>query len=117
MFLMVGLLSTELNGQRKLPTKKIAMQYVRHVQAKYGLACVIFDGYEQGPSLKDHEHQRRVTKTCADIQLSESMEARVEQQIFLANEHNKSQFITLLSHYLQENSQIVGQSIQEMLTE
>ena len=112
-----GSLLHRVKWSKKATYKEIAMQYVRHVQAKYGLACVIFDGYEQGPSLKDHEHQRRVTKTCADIQLSESMEARVEQQIFLANEHNKSQFITLLSHYLQENSQIVGQSIQEMLTE
>ncbi len=27
---------------------------------KYGEACIVFDGYEQGPSTKDHEHQRRV---------------------------------------------------------
>ena len=95
---------------QKTTYKEIAMQYVRYVQAKYGYACIIFDGYNQGPSIKDHEHQRRVTKMCADIQLSESMDARVNQQTFLSNEWNKTQFILLLSHYLEENSQVVCQS-------
>ncbi len=49
---------------------------------------------------KNHEHQRRAKKTCADIKLSENMEAYTNQQIFLTNERNKSQFITLLSQSL-----------------
>ena len=42
---------------------------------KYGQSCIVFDGYQQGPSIKDHEHQRRIGKTCAEIQLKESLEA------------------------------------------
>ena len=47
---------------------------------------------------------------CADIQLSESMEALVNQEAFLSNERNKSQFIALLSHHLKADNQIVHQS-------
>ena len=72
-----GSLLHRVKWAQKTTYKEIAMQYVRYVQAKYGYACIIFDGYNQGPSIKDHEHQRRVTKMCADIQLSESMDARV----------------------------------------
>ncbi len=32
-----------------------AKQYVSYVQIKYGEQCsIVFDGYEQGPSIKDH---------------------------------------------------------------
>ena len=61
-------------------------------------------------SIKDHEHQRRVGKTCADIQVHESMEAHINQQIFLSNERNKSQFVSLLSQYLEADGQIVHNS-------
>ena len=105
-----GSLLHRVKWTKKATYKKIAMQYVHYVQAKYGYACIIFDGYNQGPSIKDHEHGRRVTKMCADIQLSESMEARVDQETFLGNEQNKSQFIAVLRHYLEDNSQVVAQS-------
>lgn len=46
----------------------------------------------------------------AAIQLAESMKASVDQQTFLSNMKNKSQFITLLSHYLKADGQIVNNS-------
>ncbi len=52
----------------------------------------VFDGYENGPSTKDQENLRRLGKMSADIQLSESMEALVNQEAFLSNEKIKSQF-------------------------
>ena len=58
----------------------IVKQYVSYVRAKYGSCCIVFDGYRQGPSIKDHEHERRVKKACADVQLNESMEAHVNQE-------------------------------------
>ena len=90
--------------------KDVAKQYVRYVRAKYGQSCIVFDGYQQGPSIKDHEHQRRIGKTCAEIQLKESLEAHNSQQAFLSNESNKSQFISLLTKYLKEDGQIVHNS-------
>ena len=36
------------------------------VKSQYGGSCCIcFDGYEQGPSIKDHEHQRRAGCRCS----------------------------------------------------
>ena len=89
-----------------------AKQYLSYVHTKYGENCfIVFDGYEQGPSIKDHENQRRAKKTCADIILSEDMEAYKYQQVFLINERNKSQFISLLSKYLVDDGHIVHHSI------
>ena len=56
--------------------KNIAIQYVRYVSGKYGGGCCIaFDGYEQGPSIKNHEYRRRHTKSCANVQVKEYLEA------------------------------------------
>ena len=81
-----------------------------YVCTKYGESCIVFDDYGQGPSIKDHEHQLRIGKTCADIQLNENMEAHNNQQAFLLNKKNKTQFIALLSHYLKANAQVIHNS-------
>lgn len=84
-----------------------------YVRAKYGKCCIVFDGYEQGPSIKDSEHNRRALhcrKACADIQLTESVKAHANQEVFLTNQHNKAQFVTLLSKYLHSDSQTVYNS-------
>ncbi len=47
---------------------------------------------------------------CADIHVSELTEACENQLTFLANEHNKAQFISLLCEYLKIISQVVTQS-------
>ena len=52
--------------------QEVAKQYVSYVRGKYGESCVVFDGYEQEPSIKDREHLRCVEKV---FQLSESMES------------------------------------------
>ena len=88
----------------------IAMQYVSYVRARYKQSCIVFDGYEQGPSIKDHEHLRRVKKACANIHLDQRMEAYKNQEIFLANKTNKHQFVLLLSTYLQDDGQVVHHS-------
>ena len=73
--------------------------------------ALFFDGYKQGLSIKEHEHERRVRKACADIQLTESMEAHVNQETFFSNEGNKAQeFISLLSRYLESDAQTVHNS-------
>ena len=51
-----------------------------------------------------------ISEECADIQLSEYTKAHSDQQTFLTNEKNKSQFITLLSHCLEADGQIVHNS-------
>ena len=106
-----GALLHKVKWDKKAAYKGILLQYVQYVHAKYGQrTCIVFDGYESGLSTKDQEHLRRLGKVCADIQLSESMEALVNQEAFLTNERNKSQFIALLSHHLKADNQIIHQS-------
>ena len=105
-----GALIHKVKWSKKATYKDIAQQYVSYVRTKYGTSCIVFDGYEQGPSIKDHEYQLRVSRTCADIQLSECMEAHNNQQIFLSNKTNKIKFISLLSHYLRADAQTVYNS-------
>ena len=85
-------------------------QYASYVCVKYGTCHIIFDSYQDGPSIKDHGHQRRVNKACADIQLHASMKAHVDQETFLSNDGNKSQFILLLSLYLVSDGHTVHTS-------
>ncbi len=105
-----GALLHKVKWKKHSTYKEITKHYVNYVRTKYGSCCIVFDGYDQGPSIKDHEHVRRVHKACADIQLAESTRASVDQQIFLSNMKNKSQFITLLSHCLRADGQIVNNS-------
>ena len=46
------------------------------------IVAFFFYGYEKGPSTKDQKHIRRAGKMCAEIQLSESMKALINQQTF-----------------------------------
>ena len=76
--------------------KEVTMQYMSYVRHRYGTRSIVFDGYSSRPSLKDHEHKRRAGKASADIQISPEMKAHRNQQLFLANEKNKVQFVNLL---------------------
>jgi len=105
-----GALIHKVKWAKKGTYQDIVKQYVSYVRVKYGNCCIVFDGYKQGPSTKDHEHERRAKKACADIQLIDSMEAHVNQETFLSNEGNKAQFIFLLSRYLKSDGQIVHNS-------
>ena len=82
----------------------ISEQYVTYVLKKYGHnSVIVFEGYLNGPSCKDHEHQRRAgkaSKMSSDILVDDSKPVVVDQQAFLANENNKNSFIQLLrSHF------------------
>ena len=79
-----GALLHRVEWAKKATYKDVAKQYVRFVCSKYRQIGIVFYGYQQGPSIKDHEHQRRIGKTCADIQLK----AHNNQEAFLSNERN-----------------------------
>ena len=60
-----GALIHRVKWSKKRTYKDIAMQYVNYVRGRYGnccMACIVFEGYGQSPSINDHEHQRRVRK-------------------------------------------------------
>ncbi|KAG1706175.1 hypothetical protein GQR58_003694 [Nymphon striatum] len=50
--------------------REVCDLYVNHIKSKYGIGTIVFDGYMDGPSTKDHEHARRSInkRRCADVQ-------------------------------------------------
>ena len=62
-----------LHRDRWLPNSTcnyIISQYQMHINMKFGRCHIVFDEYTNGTSIKDHEHQRRMGKTSADIEVS-----------------------------------------------
>ena len=52
--------STEYHGSSEQDNGEIAKSYADFAIRHYGPATtVVFDGYEEGPSIKDNTHQRR----------------------------------------------------------
>ena len=78
--------------------------YVEHVRTKHGVSKIVFDGYSDKPSTKDHEHSRR---SCAEIHCKVSTKVNIKQDVFLSSSGNKSRFIDILSVYLKRAGNLV----------
>ena len=104
-----------LHKVKWLPGKSyqlILEQYSRYIKKKYGRACIVFDGYGNGPSTKDHEHKRRAGRMCAHVNLDNiQMVPTCNQEVFLKNDQNKAHFISLLSEELRKEGHDVRNSI------
>ena len=77
-----GALIHKVKWAKKGTYQDIMKQCASYVCAKYGTCNITFDGYQDGPSIKDHKHQRRVNKACADIQLHAPMKALLTRRHF-----------------------------------
>ena len=88
-------------GEKKKPTfRDIVSKYVHYVDSNYGQCTVVFDGYGENASTKDHEHNRRLLKAKGTPNMSVELENRfadVTQKSFFNNSKNKQNFINLLS--------------------
>ena len=78
--------------------------YRNYVQQHYGACSIVFDGYTGGVT-KDQEHQRRISgiKTSANIEVKETNIAHNDQEAYLANASNKSQFVSILAEDLRQS--------------
>ena len=87
----------------------VVQQYVTFVTKQFGSAAVIvFDGYGNGPTTKDHEHSRRSSsKSAPNITVEHNKAAYNNASAFFANEHNKLQFVGILTERLKLNGHIV----------
>ena len=66
------------------------------VTLQTSIYTVIFDGYGNGPSIKDHEHIRK-TKTCSpDVDVKKYNPGYKNQTAFLMTANNKQAFVLLL---------------------
>ena len=92
--------------------KDVVEDYRKFVVCNYGNAVVVFDGYGNNPSTKDHEHFRRSLKSkgCADIKVSPEKRITVNQTRFLSNDANKMELIKLITTSLETSGCTVKQA-------
>ena len=90
------MLLRQIEWIEKSTFKKIIEDYQRFVKARYGTCTIVFDGYCNKASTKDHEHERR-SKTCSTFNINIESTLSVNQQMFLSNDRNKEQLINLLA--------------------
>ena len=88
----------------------VVYQYVVYIKNDFGDTCtVVFDGYQA--SRKDHEHSRReCDRAAAYTKIAENLIVPDNQQTFLKNDLNKTQFIAMLLKGLKEAGHYVYQS-------
>ena len=72
---------------------------------KYGACAIVFDGYNDDPTIKDATHLRR-TGDCVGVAMlfASGMMIKSKKDEFLNNKANKQRFI----HYLSDNLEIAG---------
>ena len=89
------------------------------VRSTFGQCAVVYDGYEAGPSTKDHEHCRRSVKKRGTVEFifNEEKKVKANQEAFLSNEKNKARFTQMLSKFLIADRQTVGNCKEDADTE
>ena len=68
------------------------------VRSTFGQCAVVFDGYEAGPSTKDHGHCGRSVKKRGTVEFTfnEGTKVKTNQQAFLSKEKSKARFTKML---------------------
>ena len=90
--------------------QEIIQKYINYVESHYGKCSVVFDGYQDGPSIKDHKYFRRLMKASVSPNVSIHMENSVgstSQKPFLSNVYNRQCLIDLLEVALAPNGHTV----------
>lgn len=98
-----GYLLRRIVWDRDVTFRDLVRKYLTHVGSRYGHCSIVFDGYQDGPSTKDHEHFRRNLKCTISVDISVHLDnsiGTVTQKSFLSNPNNKESFISLLAQAL-----------------
>ena len=66
----------------------VIFQYCQYIKFNYGLGCVIFDGYDEKPCIKDHEHQRRSRNGSSYRKVDLRNKIQCSQKAFLKTKQN-----------------------------
>lgn len=92
--------------------KTIVDTYVRYVRAKFKDSTVVFDGYGEEPSMKDHEHMRRMAgkKVYPDVRVTPEFTISCDREVFLANEKIKGALIMMISTEMASHNIVVRQA-------
>ena len=97
-----GALLHKVRWTTNLTFGELCNLYVNHIRTSHGVSNIVFDGYNDKPSTKDHEHTRRSMnkRGCAEVKFDVSTKVTIKQDVFLSSNTNKSRFINMLSNYL-----------------
>ena len=63
---------------------------------------IVFDGYEEGPSIKDNTHQRRGRNVHHVVSFTAQTELSGKKEEFLSRDTNKQRLIQMISDQLRE---------------
>ena len=85
--------------------------YRSYLANHHGQASVIFDGYNNEPTTKDHEHDRRAPSMCPNFSVDSNLKVTVSQQVFLGNNSNKRNLIKLMAPKLKLDKHLVKQAV------
>ena len=107
-----GWLLHQIKWTRGATIKTIVTTYVKYVKAKFKDSTVVFDGYGEEASLKDHEHMRRMAgkKVSQDLTVTPQLTISCDREVFLANEKNKGALIMIMSTEMANHNIVVCQA-------
>ncbi len=80
----------------------IAQSYADFTIRHYGKATVVFDGYSEGPSIKDNTHQRLGENTHPIVNFNAETEFVGRKDDFLSRSCNKQGLINLMTEDLEK---------------
>lgn len=107
-----GWLLHRIKWQQGFIFARILEQYIEYIARHFAsIVNIVFDGYENGASTKDHEHEKRSLNASPDFVFDENKPCISSQAAFLANESNKKSFVDVLICKLK----IAGHRIQQAL--
>ena len=96
--------------------RDVSKLYVDNITSKHVISTIIFDGYSNAPSTKDHEPD--INKSgCVDVQCNVSTKVNIKQGVFLSISSNKSHFMYMLSSYLIKSGKRLLNSDEDAETE
>ena len=89
------------HGQEVKPLRVYVM-YVTYVTNRYGKGTIVFDGYADGPAIKDATHCRRTGSSKGpNVIFTGETSLKLKKNEFLGNKINKQWFLHLLSSFLE----------------
>ena len=77
--------------------KDIVRSYKNYVKSNYGQSTIVFDGYGNNSSMKDHKHSRPSCNTSPKVKIGNEIKVTMNQAAFLSNDFNKMELIMLMT--------------------
>ena len=88
-----GALLRETTWKQGIKFKDIVHSYKNYVKSNYGRSTIVFDGYGNNPSTKDHEHSRQLCNTSPKVKIGNEIKVPMNHAAFLSNDFHKMELI------------------------